>query len=542
MSTRDTGQRGRRRRGTTRKRAAIVAAIVLSLAACSRSERWIGAGDVIAVDEERAAVTIRHDEVPNVLGAATTRFPADRADLIAGLAIGSRVRFELTRRAEGLVLTRLRLLSEGSLGMHDHTPHHGGVVAMAGMIHLEARAERGGEVEVYLTDRWRRPLPLVDTSGSVTLRLADGSPEVPLRVEAGALRAQGPALSGREVNAHVQLVRHGEPVDVHFVLPLDSDAPGAAGVPPQGCAPVSAAEGGERRPRCVLTFPSPVAALATTADGSTLLVAVVGFGVTAWRLPAAELVRGFASPPPIRGPADEPPHVEAANAIAIHPDGTIAIVAYEGRLIRYAIRSGEVLSAWQGPGGVIRDVSWSPDGAELLVSAFYDRTATLFDGDTGSPLRRFAVDREGAGVAFSPVHDAVAVSSESGPIAVFERHSGRRLALLAVSARPSRALVFAGELLLAAGDEGILRVWTAIDPPALQQSAAAAPIQYMALSPDGARVATAGFGGAIRIHELPSARVVETIAWHDSQIRGLTWTSGLLVSADAKGRVALWNF
>src|SRR6185436_1163873 len=146
-----------------------------------------------------------------------------------------------------------------------------------------------------------------------------------------------------------------EPIDVHFVLPFGSEVPGAAGVPPEGCVPVSA-PGEGRRPRCVVTFPSPIAALASTPDGSSLLTAVVGFGVTVWRLPAGEFVRGFAPPPPIRGPVDEPPHVEAANAIAIHPGGSIAIVAYEGRLIRYAVESGEVLAAWQGPGGVIRDV------------------------------------------------------------------------------------------------------------------------------------------------------------------------------------------
>jgi WD40 repeat protein len=305
---------------------------------------------------------------------------------------------------------------------------------------------------------------------------------------------------------------------------------------------MSAANDEERRPRCVVTFPSPVAALAATADGFTLLVAVVGFGVTVWSLPAGEFVRGFAPPPPIRGPVDEPPHVEAANAIAIHPSGSTAIVAYEGRLIRYDVKSGQVLAAWQGPGGVVRDVRWSPDGNELLVAAFYDRSATLFDGNTGATLRRFQVEREGAGVAFSASHEAVAVSSESGPIAVFDRRSGTRLALLPTSARPSRALAFAGERLLAAGDEGILRVWTAIDPTSLVQSPAAAPIQYMALSQDGSRVATAGFGGAIRIHDVPSAGVVETLAWHDAQIRGLAWTNDALITADARGRVAVWNF
>jgi WD40 repeat protein len=289
-------------------------------------------------------------------------------------------------------------------------------------------------------------------------------------------------------------------------------------------------------------FPDAVAALAVTPDGSGMLVAIVGLGVTAWRLPAGEFERGFAPPPPVRGPADEPPHVEAANAIAAHPDGASAIVAYEGRLIRYAIDSGAVLDAWDGAPGVIRDVCWSGDGRELLFSTFYDRSATLVDSRNGTAVRRLAVEREAAGVAFSPARGLVAVGSESGSVAVFERGSGAAVVVLPTSRRPARAVAFAGEILLAAGDDGILRVWPAMDPAAMLQSPAGAPIHFVAMSPDGARAATAGLGGAIRIHELPSARVVDELRWHTAQVRGLAWTRQVLVSADAQGRVALWDY
>src|SRR5206468_13053869 len=50
-------------------------------------------------------------------------------------------------------------------GVHDHTPHHGGVVGMAGDPHPEARAAPDGRVRVYLTDLRRRPLPAASTTG-----------------------------------------------------------------------------------------------------------------------------------------------------------------------------------------------------------------------------------------------------------------------------------------------------------------------------------------------------------------------------------------
>jgi WD40 repeat protein len=145
-------------------------------------------------------------------------------------------------------------------------------------------------------------------------------------------------------------------------------------------------------------------------------------------------------------------------------------------------------------------------------------------------------------VAFAPGDGRIAVGSESGPVAVFDRLSGARLATLPASKRPARALELTAALLLAAGDDGVLRVWEGLAPRSLGSSPPAAPIHRLALSPDGKRAASAGLGGAIRIHELPSARVVETLAWHAAQITGLAWTASALVSADGNGRLAVWRF
>ena len=94
------------------------------------------------------------------MDAAVTRFAAPADDVRASLTPGARVRFELRRRDGELVVVRANALAQGNPGLHDHTPHHGGIVAMAGMLHLEAKASPDGLVQLYLTDVWRRPLPL----------------------------------------------------------------------------------------------------------------------------------------------------------------------------------------------------------------------------------------------------------------------------------------------------------------------------------------------------------------------------------------------
>src|SRR5213594_1065931 len=105
-------------------------------------------------------------------------------------------------------------------GVHDHTPHHGGVVGMAGDLHLEALAAPDGRVRVYLTDFWRRPLAPTSATGTVTLELADGDRALPLAVAGDALEGSGPALDGADVTAHFALSVGGTPVEMDFVLPV----------------------------------------------------------------------------------------------------------------------------------------------------------------------------------------------------------------------------------------------------------------------------------------------------------------------------------
>src|SRR5207247_675305 len=183
-------------------------------------------------------------------------------------------------------------------GVHDHTPHHGGVVGMAGDLHLEALAAPDGRVRVYLTEFWRRPLPAASATGPVT-------PEPPRRQRA----------------------------------------------PP---------------------------------------LAAVDLGVSAWRLPAGQLALAFAPPPPlvVPGPEGLQPHPESANDVAVRPDGSEAVVAREGRLLRYSTRTGRLARELAAPRGVLRSVAWSPDGATLLVTAFYDPSAHLVRAEDGRELRR----------------------------------------------------------------------------------------------------------------------------------------------------------
>src|SRR5262249_44718744 len=124
------------------RRAPRTVLLLVLLAGCQRSATYTGVGEVAAIDEPGARVTINHEDIPGLMPAMTMTFAVRSPAVLAGIAAGTRVRFDLVREGEDLVVTRMTALAGAGggarPGLHDHTPHHGGVVAMAGLLHVEA--------------------------------------------------------------------------------------------------------------------------------------------------------------------------------------------------------------------------------------------------------------------------------------------------------------------------------------------------------------------------------------------------------------------
>jgi hypothetical protein len=96
---------------------------------------------------------------------------------------------------------------------HDHRSYHGGQVGMAGDRHLElALVPAGGrseELQLYLTDAYRQPVPLQGVVATATVNVKGQSRGV-------ALRETGDCLTA-------QLDRSKAPVDVHLEIHYPGD-------------------------------------------------------------------------------------------------------------------------------------------------------------------------------------------------------------------------------------------------------------------------------------------------------------------------------
>lgn len=121
---------------------------------------------------------------------------------------------------------------------HDHTALHGGQVAMAGALHLEVVLSADGELRVYLSDAFRKPLDARRYRGTAELDL-EGAPPVPLSATAG----------GEHLSAKLG-VQPSDPLQVTVRLPLADDPDYFIGflLEPSGVAPKPLQdEGGDPR-------------------------------------------------------------------------------------------------------------------------------------------------------------------------------------------------------------------------------------------------------------------------------------------------------
>lgn len=403
---------------------------------------------------------------------------------------------------------------------------------------VETAAQPDGLVRVWLSDEWRQPVPLDDVHGSVTFVGAPDAPTLPLGVRDGALEARGPALTGDTAGVEIAIDRPGQSLRLPVLVPLRAGAPGAAAVSARGC--IAPEPGDGPLPRCVLPFLQAVGPIATPRDGAVVVVAALESPTTAWRLPEGTLVASMAAPPPVDLGPGHAPHVEEPVAMAIAPDGREVVLAIGEHLLRHEIATGRLLRELAAPGPPLRHVAWSADGARLVATLLASGTVHILDARDGTPLRTVEIGGEATALAASATADLAAVGTEAGALVLVPLRDGAPQPL-ATSGERIEAVAFAGDRLVTASADGVLRIR---EPSGAQPEArvdVGTPLLRLAVTSDGRRAATADRTGRIRIHTLPDGAVVDTIAWHDGQVRGLAWGSGVLVSADADRRLAIWD-
>ena len=108
-------------------RVLLAQALLLALLACARRDVYEGHGEVREVDLERRQVVVAHEEIPGLMSAMTMSFDVPDADLLAQLAPGQHIDFDLEVTDKSFRIVAAR--SEGATGGASRKPSLGSALA-----------------------------------------------------------------------------------------------------------------------------------------------------------------------------------------------------------------------------------------------------------------------------------------------------------------------------------------------------------------------------------------------------------------------------
>jgi WD40 repeat protein len=237
-----------------------------------------------------------------------------------------------------------------------------------------------------------------------------------------------------------------------------------------------------------------ITGLAFSAKGDVLYSASADKTVQSWALPDGT-------------PKTKFDHDAAIADLALSKDGTLLAAAGDKAVKVWNLADGKVIAAWTAP-AESRGIAISPDKARLVLAGA-DKLARIYEID-GRLVESFAHDGPVQAATFIDGKRVVTVAADKTA-----RLWTSSLVWQKPHAGPARRAVFTpkGDQVLSGGDDKAIRIWNAADGK--QIKALANPegtITQLGISADGARIASAGSDKSAKVWTLADGKVVATIA------------------------------
>jgi WD40 repeat protein len=213
-------------------------------------------------------------------------------------------------------------------------------------------------------------------------------------------------------------------------------------------------------------------------------------------------------------------------AVALRPDGQrLAVARADGDIHLWDVEKGEMIRpVGKFPGGCAA-LAFSANG-RLLAGACGDGRVRVWDGHSGKPL--FSVAGPAVplrAVAFAPDGKQLAVAAADGVVTVWNMpaplplvvgHWPRRVHTLAARRDDAPFLAYSpdGRRLASAGRGGTVHVWDVTAAKEVFTSSAGAAVNHLAISPDGRRLALACEDRTVRVWDAGRGRELFALRGH----------------------------